>query len=88
MEKVTKPWLDNVKEGDHDTTPFLDWWIPDTIKDYAVANSFVQKTLTEHEVRYPTWLFASNINARGRKHEHTFRGPPYKTWGAMVLSIY
>ena len=29
----------------HNTTPFLDWWIPDTIKDHPVANSFVQKPL-------------------------------------------
>ena len=34
-----------MKEGDHNTTPFLDWWIPDTIKDYPVAHSFVQKPL-------------------------------------------
>ena len=34
-----------MKRGDHDTTPFLDWWIPDTIKDYPVARSFEQKPL-------------------------------------------
>ena len=57
-----------MKESDHNTIPFLAWWIPDTINDYPVANSIVQKPLLSMKrdtqlVWLPLILMRGGVNA-------------------------